>query len=282
MPLNLPEIYRQAKNEIASNNVWVWLLEIEITSEIIIRLTNNNENITYNGNSYATFPFTINDKSEDSESRLNNLEIQVGNANRVLDFYLKTYNGLTGSTVRLIKGVASIIASSNTIAFIEYYQIINSRSKSDFVSFTLGMPSLTQRNFPSKLYYKNFCNYTFKGIACLYTGITVTSQVSFVASLKSISSSNIKNSMGLEIGDKIIISGTASNNSIFTVDGFANNNVFYVDEVVVNETITGSVLFSYYTCDKTFPACVKRLNENRYGGFPSIPYGAIVKVKTNA
>lgn len=286
MPLSFDSNYSTEKNKIATSYPWLHLLEIAYGESLFIRIVNNNENVTFNGNTYTAFPFIIGERSESNSGKLNDLDVRVGNANRVLESVISQYNGLAGATATLLVVQANLLETYDTYAIVETYQIISSSTDNNWAYFKLGMPKLTSKSFPSVRYYKNVCNYTFKGLACKYTQsiiVTPPKYIEFTASTKNIqyTGGGFVNA-NFEAGDKILIEDSTDNNGTYTIDTVTDDNNIVVVESLADETTGDPVKISYFSCSKDFPACVKRNNNQRYGGYPSIPFGAIIKVKTNA
>jgi hypothetical protein len=59
MPNELTLLQKLEKNRLSSGGAWIILLDININDTYYVKVCNNNEDITYNGNAYYAFPFAM-------------------------------------------------------------------------------------------------------------------------------------------------------------------------------------------------------------------------------
>ncbi len=156
------------KNKIASTGVWLILLEIQVTPEIVIRVVHNNENVSWNGSEWIGFPFQIGDVFEDGKE-LPKVSLKVSNITGVVQQYLEESNGGVGATV-ILRVVHSEHLDQTDPEIEETFAVQSVSADVQWVTFNLSGDFTTNLRIPPNRYLKDFCPYKFKGIKCGYAG----------------------------------------------------------------------------------------------------------------
>ncbi len=184
MPLYISNDATTEKNKLHSENAWLVLLDIEHTSEsTVIRLVNNNENITWptaGGNEYTSSAFEMSSIKQDSEGSIPTVDLTVTDFGGSLIELLDEYNGGIGATVT-IRIVISEYLSNTSPEYEDKYEIIDVSVNSQYqINFRLGTPNPLKYRIPQDRYLKDHCRYKeFKGSLCGYAGIEATCDRSF-------------------------------------------------------------------------------------------------------
>lgn len=280
-------LYNTEKNRLSSANAWIHLLEIEISPGTFYRIVDNNETIVYNGENYDPLYFNITQRDKTTEGKIQNIELSL-RINPVIASAIDMHNGFENANIILMLGQTKQYSGyigllDDLPAIISYYKVLYTHTNDTFAIFKLGLPNLNLKKFPSKKYYKNHCAYNYEGSACGYTAPNYVNNT-FEFSLGTDPDNDYisDSSLGFDIsnlpeGSVIQISGSNSNDGFYTVVT-AETGMIRVSEDLVTEHNTNSIILKYFaTCDKSFPACILRNNSNRYGGYPSMPYGNIIK-----
>lgn len=154
------------KNKIATDGVWLMLLDITYGSEDTIRLVRNTEKITFQGNEYFPYGFELNEITE-SPNELPNVQLQISNATGTLQRMLEEFSGVTGANV-IIRVVNTNVADVAEIE--EHFTVLGSSSDRSYITFTLGTDFSFSKRFPPVRVMKDFCPFKFKSVECGYTG----------------------------------------------------------------------------------------------------------------
>ena len=161
-------------NKLASDEKLIVLLEVEIPSSDVLYLANYNANVTFLGNEYQAFLFTMGEITS-SKGEVPQFEIKIDNTSRGInslmidyDIYLKQ-NGIEGNKI-----FANIIVV-NTVDLSDYvlkerFELVSWDIDNHFASFKLGAENPFMRNYPLRQIYSDFCQFKFKGSACSYSG----------------------------------------------------------------------------------------------------------------
>ncbi len=172
----LPPVLVIETLKISSIYPWLWLLDITFpgSGSPDFRLVHNNENITYGGNPYTKFPFTVKPPSRSAKGVIPTWEIDLANAKRVLDPYLWTYNGLNGTAVKMrIVNSGHLTADHSELE--TDLEVIKGASDDKWVYLTLGGPNYLTKLWPGIRYLANHCNWLhyggFKGAECNGLGV---------------------------------------------------------------------------------------------------------------
>jgi lambda family phage minor tail protein L len=175
--LNLSSAAITEKNKLASDGVWLVLLEIRLPSTEVIRVVRNNQDIVWpasGGNTYAAFPFEIDTLSDLKPGEVPSLAIKVSNVTRALTPYLESGQGGVGAEVYLrVVHSEHLDITDPEIELV--FKCVGCSADSMWATFELGASNPYSRRFPGNRILKNFCRYKrFKGPRCGYSGGATT------------------------------------------------------------------------------------------------------------
>jgi len=163
------------KNKISSTGAWLILLTVTLPNSTVIRLVRNNEDVTYQGESYIAFDFALEAVVHDIKGKLPSVNLKVSNVGRVFQSYIEEMEGIVGSIV-LIQIVNSALLAEDFSELDLTFEIQKTSADSMYVTFELGIPSPLNKRFPLYRYSGVICNWAsrFKGAECKFVGATTT------------------------------------------------------------------------------------------------------------
>lgn len=167
MPKTLPANIILEKNKVESENPWLLLLDVHI-DEDVIRIANNNADVTFDGETYQAFPFMIDAIKQTSSGKINGVSLSVSNVNKAILYYVESTNGLINSTVTLYVVNANLLTEDYSELTL-HFTIMGASVDEEWIVFTLSSPSPLRRRFPQDKYLARFCNWTYKGAECKST-----------------------------------------------------------------------------------------------------------------
>lgn len=166
-------------NTLSSNGVITALLEIEIPSTPIVRITNNGEIVNFNGNDYIPLHFKLADLSTAGKGELPDWSIQIDNSTRIIESYLHLYdnylkvNGIAGNEINCTCYIVNTNELSEAI-LTEYFILSSYSSDANYATFKLGAKSPFRMRYPRRRIIQNFCSWKFKSTQCGYSGSGVS------------------------------------------------------------------------------------------------------------
>lgn len=170
--ITLPAALISEKNKISNADPWLILAHIYIPDyPVNIYLARNNEDVTWNSNTYAAYPFELDDISEARKGESPSLSLRLGNVNQVLNAYLEQVNGAVGAVVTIAIVHAAHLAETTPAMSMEF-SVTGATVDSRYVSFNLGAQNPFLRRVPTGRVLKNHCRWLFKGSdgRCGYAG----------------------------------------------------------------------------------------------------------------
>lgn len=168
------------KNKISSTGAWLQLLEITFLGQSTIRLVYNNEDITWDGNTYQGYPILVGALSEDGKGGLPTFAIRVSNVGRSLEPYIDASNGGIGASLRLLVVHSDLLAAA-TAEIDETFENMACSVDPLWVTFKLGSENPMRKRSPKDRYLKDHCRYKeFKGTMCGYAGPESTCNRTFI------------------------------------------------------------------------------------------------------
>lgn len=169
------------KNLVSSGNVTMGLFEVTIPGAAeLVRITDNNQNVTWRGYTWQAIPFEWDEIIESSKGEIPRLDIRFGNETRILEAYVQAYdlytkiNGYSPITVSIYLVNSINLASPDPE--VEYiFELKDMRSGPHWLTFTLGTSSPYNQRFPLDRIMKNHGRVRkFKDAACGYVGVETT------------------------------------------------------------------------------------------------------------
>lgn len=129
----------------------------------------HNEDVVFDGITYAAFPITYDSIPESSDGQINVVEISVSNVNRFIQALLEIYD-LKEKKVSIKLVWANQLADAG--AYIEDIYYIDSYTSDENVAVFICAPKfdILGIKLPRRIYNRNNCSHTFKDAGCKYTG----------------------------------------------------------------------------------------------------------------
>jgi hypothetical protein len=168
------------KNKVSSGVAFVVLAKFEIFNSVTqqfvetIYVANNDEAISFQGNTYVPFVFSVDVKYE--AGAVPTFTMTATDFQKVLMNRLQVYGGATGSRVTLIVANSGNLSQGPEVS--EVFEIIGSSASEWTITFTLGAESVLTRLFPGRTQMRDRCSWRYKGAECGYTGAMATCDLS--------------------------------------------------------------------------------------------------------
>jgi len=158
----------------------IWLYRINITDSPAsgddgdIYFAEYNEDVAYyetNSNvvtarTYLAFPISHGGITENTENRIDTLEVSISNVSREIQAFVELYDGLRGNKVTLRRVFATHLADSS--AYVEdIYYIDSVTATAKTISFRLtSRLDVLKVYIPRRRVLRNHCPWTYKGQGC--------------------------------------------------------------------------------------------------------------------
>lgn len=176
MPLILSPAAYVEKNSLASNGVWIVLLEIFVPQlNDYIRVCTNNEDYEWNGQLWQSYPFEMDEIGDTTKGEVSQFAIKICNINGVVETYVDNANGATGSVVKMMVVNSNIPSTTPEVEF--EFSVKSTNIDSNWVTFVLGVVNpysilIGQRMIRTGCRYNgpNGTQNGFKGSRCKYVG----------------------------------------------------------------------------------------------------------------
>jgi len=257
------------KNKLNSTIPWLILLEVTIpsTPATTLYLVRNTENITYNLQTYAAFPFELDVSKQVSKGDIPTIEVRVSNVTRTIQAYLEDYDGLVDESVT-IRVVAKPVGEPDYLEAESWtYDILVTHSDAEYVYFTLGAPNPLSKRFPLYRYIAFNCRWRFR----LDSSI-VAPECNYLGNDSAITWTP---STIIEVGT-IVHPVTANGHYYRCIKQGTTYGVEPTWPTTIGATVTDNdVVWTENYCKKSLQNCQDLGNEERFGGFPGLGSGGI-------
>ncbi len=272
MPRDLPQNIIKEKNKTASNSPFLVLAQITfpVDSSTSFYIVNNTENITFQGQEYTAFQFTIDFPDEASKGELTFAALRLFNISTVFRPYIEQTKGGIGATVTLII-VNTAYLSENYAELTATFDVLQSTINVSQIIFKLGYKNLMLVRYPLYRYIASHCQWQFKSPECAYSGRKAVEAM--VGGETSIALDARKDIYEWPITGTGIIKDSLNNNDAIAWTGMTREG-----DTVTLSGVTGLLAhtrnarvypdgYGYDTCDRTLNACRERGNSRRFGGY---------------
>lgn len=158
------------KNKIATDSAWLVLLEIQFASTI--RLAANNEDVTWDSQTWQAFPFELDTIGETGKGEMPAVAVKVSNVTGEVQTLLESNDGANGTPV--VIRVINTEATTTTAELELSYVVESSNYDEQWITFRLTGANCLTRRIPRRRYLRNFCPFTYGGIECGVSAATMT------------------------------------------------------------------------------------------------------------
>lgn len=175
MPIPLIQPLIAEKNKIEQDVPWLLCLKlVNVAGDLTIRLVNNTENITYQGDEYIAFPFELDPIPEVTRGSLPSVALKVSNVDRQIQSYVEqdaTFGSGWSVTLYLVHaGHLAETPPEGQVSEIEQeWRSLDLTADNEFLTINLGMPNPMLIQFPAQKFTGGFCQRTFSDdLGCPY------------------------------------------------------------------------------------------------------------------
>lgn len=168
------------KNKLASNTPFLVCLDVTIidpnTLQVVdtMYLVRNNEDLTYNGNTYVATPFEI--QLGKQSGGIPQVNLSISDYSRAVQSRLEAYGGGISSKVTVTVVNADNLDQPPEV--VEFFQVVGASAASYKISFQLGAENPLLLNFPRGRQLRDRCRWTYMGAECRYAGNLPTCDLS--------------------------------------------------------------------------------------------------------
>jgi lambda family phage minor tail protein L len=154
------------KNKLENLSPWITLYEVELNDSETIYLAEYPENITFDSNTYISFPIKHSDFNENSRGTIARMQVTVANADRQIQAYLEANNGLRGQKV-IVRMVHKDHLDDPTSVIESTLYIIAPSFDGEAVVFTLSPTKfdILRVQTPGRAYLR-ICTWQYKQEGC--------------------------------------------------------------------------------------------------------------------
>lgn len=169
--LPLSSIVIDQKNSLGSSDPIILLLKLTIPSLVApIRLTRNNEDVTWQTATWQAFPWTIDDITENATGEVPQVVIQLANTSRVIEAYITEYdvwlklNSHQPIIAEIIIVSTADLANTTPIASFEF-EVSHFNTNATTASFYLTQKNIYLLRFPPDRITRR-CRWKFGSVQC--------------------------------------------------------------------------------------------------------------------
>ena len=173
MPLNMSSAGILEKNKLNSDVAWITLLKFEYDGYGSVRIAQNNENITWDGETWLAYPaFNLGDIEETKDGEVPQLNLTIYDVYRKLIPIIEDLDGGVGATVTIYIVHGSSATITSEAEFEHTLEIVGTTIHGNHtINLKLGGENLYNYRIPQDRYLKDHCRYKkFKGNFCGYSG----------------------------------------------------------------------------------------------------------------
>lgn len=161
--------YILEKNKLFTDKPWIALLKIEHPSlPTPIYLARNNEDVTWNGQTWTRFPIEFGNITQAGKEQPT-ITLKISNLGGLVESYIQNYNGFTDAILTLYVVHANLLSITDPAYEVEF-KCDFTRYEPQWVSFELTCEHDLNYRFPPDTYMKDFCPFKFKSVRCGYAG----------------------------------------------------------------------------------------------------------------
>jgi len=146
--------------------LWLWEVDAPTTPATTLYFAEAQENVTYRGHTYLSWPIKRGDLSESSKGEIGRMEVSFGLLDLSMASLVQLYDGLEGCAVRLIQVLA---LADNDACIIDNFMVDKWTISADrtAVSWTLNTAySILDAKIAPRKYSRLHCRWEYKKHRC--------------------------------------------------------------------------------------------------------------------
>jgi phage-related protein len=166
-----------AKNSLTDEGLWLFLFDLVSPDGLHLRITSNNDDVIWQGNTYVAFPIEMDEYKENAKGELPSLSLRVSNVTRAIQAYVENDPDFGSNwdvtlnvvyLLSLTKSITTDRPSELTLFFIS----LGVSCDEQWCTFNLGMENPLRNQFPYRKFAPMQCQASFKNpdTGCPYTG----------------------------------------------------------------------------------------------------------------
>lgn len=171
MPIDVHAALREAKNRLATDASWIFLLEVALPGTTL-RLARSLERVRFDGEVYEPFPFQIGDITADNDGNLVKVDLAAFDMSGVIRQAMRDFD-FDGAPV-LLRLVESGDLATPARVIDSDFVVRGYRGTFDQVVFELGHPDFMLQQFPARSFIRTRCSWVYMGAECGYAGALPT------------------------------------------------------------------------------------------------------------
>lgn len=175
MPKNVSTNLKREKNRLDSTGAWLLTIDLTLPDATTRYLVRNNEDIVFQGQTYAKANFQVEGVQEDAKGAISQVQLRVADITQALEYDLQAQGGGLGSTV-LLRVINTAYLAENYADLELSLEVMRCTSKAGWITWTLSIPNPYRKRFPLLKTRGDYCNWVrwYKGAECGYTGALAT------------------------------------------------------------------------------------------------------------
>jgi phage-related protein len=154
--MTLPTNLIQEKNKLVSTHPWVYLLTVNLGGGDIFKITNNNEDVVFQSQTYTAISIKISPIDSNSDGELSHVNLSISNVDRIMQPYLEEHDGGIDAEVNLKIVDLEQLTEDYTELSMDFI-ILGTSATEEWVNFTLGAAITIRKPFPPNTYISNHC-----------------------------------------------------------------------------------------------------------------------------
>ena len=174
MSRTLSAAYTIEKNKAANRPIRLFAITGGSLGATVLRYAEWSEDVTYNAQTYTTFPIRVEELSENINAEIESMRVILSSVDRTIIAYLESYDGLRGSSVT-IKTVFADLLGDATAYTDDLLYIASCATTENEATFILKSKlDIMGVEIPLRRYYRLTCQWRFKSAQCGYVGGTAS------------------------------------------------------------------------------------------------------------
>jgi lambda family phage minor tail protein L len=175
MSLKLSAAALLEMHKIAGDTAWIVLVEVTVpaTPATTIRLCNNNEDVTWDGETWTAFPFEIDSVDETGKGEIPSATLRVSNVTQEIQSIIEDVSGGADMPVTLRVVNSGHLDEASPEIELDFI-VTGCKYDAYWITFTLGGDAKLTRRVPERRHLKDFCPFQYGGIECGVASATMT------------------------------------------------------------------------------------------------------------
>jgi len=167
---NATDAYKAQKNSPIVKMIHLYEIQYDKVGNQWLRYADWPVDVVFDGQTYSKFAVTHGSISENLEGKIGRVNLEIGNVDRNIQYYLENWNGLRDAQVNILQVFQDELTDPQVVDTMTFFvSSVSVKTATATFVLTPKYDAFTIQ-LPRRIFHRGYCSHLFKGDGCAYSG----------------------------------------------------------------------------------------------------------------